>query len=77
MVSPDPKPTSRTSPLRPSSDPGSQPCRLLAAQRTIRHTRKDLLLVETHFTTLERAASSIKNPVAPPGASLVLSRAGP
>jgi hypothetical protein len=61
----------------PCSDPGSQPCRLLAAQRTIRHTRKDLLLVETHFTSLERAASSIKNSVAPPGASLVLSRAGP
>ena len=54
----------------PSGDPGSQPCRLVAAQHTIRHTRKDLLLVETHLTSLGRPASSIKNPMAPPGAPL-------
>ena len=49
----------------PSGDPGPQPRRLVAAQHAIRHTRKDLLLVETHPTSLGRPASSIKNPAAP------------
>ena len=54
----------------PSGDPGTQPRRLVAAQRTIRHTRKDMFPVETHPTSLGRPASSIKNPMAPVGAPI-------
>ena len=75
-VQPRPEADFKDLATEPSGDPGPQPCRLLAAQRTIRHTRKNLLLVETHPTSLGRPASSIKNPMAPPAHLMVPPRAG-